>query len=281
MKTYQLQTKFGNLQYQPINMLQVDLRVAKWKTQNKPPEVPKIRKKMTATEKGRMITLAMNRYGKHLNYLPTELKQEIKQEIEDTLPMVDNPHDKEYVQAKKKYADDVFDIHWLAVVEMGVVANAENEKILSMLVAYDNIMDERTDKEVKATDEYKQSTYRYKIYNAIISVSCVTAELVQSCLVALDRYYKGQPFLDVFDKRTEKKDDDIPVDAFRHSMDTLFISAGLYEHSKTLPIDERGMLAAMLLSNENMKMWHMEDAKKEATIKASSGVKNVLVEKRR
>lgn len=281
METFTLKTQFGNIQYKPVNMLNVDLLVAKWKVQNKPPTIPKIRQRWTGTETGKLITLSMKRYGVHANYLASDKKKELRKEIEASLPMVDNPYDKQYLQDKKDYANRAYLVHWQAVINAGIVAGEENERTLAICFVCDNLRDEKTDEETKETAEYKQSTYRYKVYNAIINVSCVTAELVQSCLIALDRYYKGKPFLEVFDNRVEKHDEDIPADAFRHSMDTLFINAGLYEHSKTLPIEERGMLAAMLLSNENMKAWHMDDAKKEALAKGNKGVKNVLVEKGR
>jgi len=188
----------------------------------------------------------------------------LRQQIEDTLPIVDNPHDADYLKAKNEYANKIYNVHWEQVITKGVIAGEENEKILSYLIASDILREKNTSDELKNTDAYKRSTYRYIIYDAIIKASCITSEVVHDCLVALDRYYNGEAFLDVLARRSKKTDDDIKVDAFRHTMYDLFVRYELLPYAESLPIDEQCMLAARLITRANIEAWTAEDMRQEA-----------------
>lgn len=271
---YTLETPLGNLQYQPVNMLNIDLAVARWKMTNQPPKVPKIRQAWSGTETGKLITMSFQLYGKHSNYITREQKADLRAQIEEKLPLVDNPHDEQYLKDKADYANQIYIVHWENVITHGVLAGEENEKVLSMLFASDILREKNTPDEIKNTDAYKKTTYKHLIYDAIVKASCVTADMVHNCLLALDRYYNGEPFLEVLERRSKKTDDDIKTDAFRHTVHDLFIRYELLPYAESLPIDDRCMLAARLIVRANVEAWVNEDARQEA--QTSTTMKNLI-----
>ena len=248
------------IEYQRVNIADVNANIARWLDQHPTPTIPKKRKPLQAFEIGKINTISMKRHGgKLVDMLPKAERLAIYREVEEEQPFIDDPKNPEYLEELKEHERLLNDERFWLFLLSGMISNIEDEKVYSVLL---------------------DAEERLALYKAILDISVIQYSAFYSAIVSLDRYYEGEKFTEVMKRRGSE----ITKDKKRDSTDTvcrdILIRHGIYLEASKLPIPDQVDLVARLYTADMIQLWSTQDARENAKSKNPvSGIAGLVTQK--